>query len=57
MITKHYLISEELLKEVISGLQTYGKSAAELTTLEKLRNLEKHDVEEDVGGIPDVDSV
>ncbi len=53
---KTYLISEELLKEAISGLKVYGKAATE-QTVEKLKELERHDVIEEYNGIPDVDSV
>jgi hypothetical protein len=39
---KMYIITEELLKESISGLRSFGKVAVE-TTVEKLKNLKEKD--------------
>jgi len=43
--TKNYIIPEELLEEVISGLKAYGKSATE-NTVKKLKHLEREEIEE-----------
>jgi hypothetical protein len=51
-----YLIPEETLREVISGLKAYGKSATE-STVEKLEDLEVYWVEEEGNSIVDYDSV
>lgn len=56
MKNQMYLISYDLLAEVISGLVAYGQAATE-ETVEKLKNLEKITIEEEYKGIPDVDSV
>lgn len=53
--TEYYLIHEELLKEVISGLKAYGREATE-DTVKKLKKLKREQIEE-WGSIVDPDSV